>query len=146
MYFHEKLLSETETVVREHWVFLLTERRITILRCNAGWLWRWHQKRKTTSHPATGPKISKYTGFHEWLFSDDLFPAGVVTFHQQTLACVQAEVFMGLWQLLAAAEVLRCTTWWCVPCQRLGGSLQDAPQEDTTLPPVHQSLFASDVV
>ena len=64
-----------------------------------------------TQQLGTGPKISKYTGFHEWLFSDDLFPAGVkFTFHQETLACVQAEVFMGLWQLLAAAEVLRRTT------------------------------------
>ena len=63
-----------------------------------------------TQQLGTGPKISKYTGFHERLFSDDLFPAGVVTFHQETLACVQAEVFMGLWQLLAAAEVLRCAT------------------------------------
>ena len=44
-------------------------------------------------------------------FSDSLSPAGVrFTFCQETLACVQAEVFMGLWQLFAAEEVLKCTT------------------------------------
>ena len=44
-------------------------------------------------------------------FSDSLSPAGVrFTFCQETLACVRAEVFMGLWQLFAAEEVLKCTT------------------------------------
>ena len=44
-------------------------------------------------------------------FSDNLSPAGVrFTFHQETLACVQAEVFTGLWRLFAAAEMLKCTT------------------------------------
>ena len=43
-------------------------------------------------------------------FSDNLSPAGIkFAFRQETLASVQAEVFMGLWQLFAAAEMFKCT-------------------------------------
>ena len=41
--------------------------------------------------------------------SNDLSPAGIKsTFRQEILSCIQMEVYMGLRQLFAAAEVLNC--------------------------------------